>query len=146
MIFPEKRGISRRSFTSYCSTGTLCLGMYEKTANVFGGLLSFSGENENEDSLFWAAAACWRRILAVYWHEKTASRVWDVWDFWLSFGLNCYAMLEKGVLEQKILFWSTFYLQQQQWLSTILNLGLYRNFHHFKMQWLGKNSWCYYCH
>ena len=44
--------ISRRSFTSYCSTGTLCLGMYEKTANVFGGLLSFSGENENEDSLF----------------------------------------------------------------------------------------------
>ena len=90
MIFPEKRGISRRSFTSYCSTGTLCLGMYEKTANVFGGLLSFSGENENEDSLFWAAAACWRRILAVYWHEKTASRVWDVWDFWLSFGSNCY--------------------------------------------------------
>ena len=75
--------------------------MYEKTANVFGGLLSFSGENENEDSLFWAAAACWRRILAVYWHEKTASRVWDVWDFWLSFGLNCYTMLEKGVLEQK---------------------------------------------
>ena len=136
MIFPEKRGISRRSFTSYCSTGTLCLGMYEKTANVFGGLLSFSGENENEDSLFWAAA-CWRRILAVYWHEKTASRVWDVWGFWLSFGSGCYMMLEKGVLEQKILFWSTFYLQQQ-WLSIILNFGLYRNFHHFKMRWFGE--------
>ena len=42
--------------------------MYEKTANVFGWgaqlILIFSPENE--DSLFW-------RILAVYWHEKTAS-------------------------------------------------------------------------